>query len=655
MNPSGLTAVAVIALILVACASAPKPGPSDAGVASADKESGRISVRSQSDLPAFSYPLGAPTASELLEGGPAFDALVEQVRRDTEHLLADYDIQDKATLRSLHRTLSGIATLRGDLAQMQVHDRAIRDLTDKPADKWLAMLSSDAVVAASAAGADPAARHAAFRQSLDQSLAAMPWPVVKNDVIASRAETAPRPHLRETYVESVRAYIDPGVAKSGRLDRRTASDLIDAQAGMLAMLPHMADFHAALDAYIRAHEHDPAGSNFWHERNVALDDAQGLAPVNVAIWDTGADLALFAGQLWANPNEQADGRDDDGNGFIDDVHGIAFDEDERPLPSHPLRVDFEAKYAGREAEFRDHVIGMADSIYGRDTALARKYARNDAMIDPQDRAVWNQPFSYYRMLAHGTQVSAVALADNPAARLMTVQWVTRYDQGQPEPPTLEEAQAVAALYTSVIAWLKAQGARVVNMSWKNSPENYDRDLRLSGSTLPPEERRAFAQRLFRIAETALIESIRGAPDILFVPGAGNDDNDATFSRMIPSGIELPNVLTVGAVDAAGQSTAFTTTGRNVRVYAHGDGMETLLPGGHKILADGTSLAAPQVTNLAAKLWALDPSLTVTDVVQLILDGTDRNAEGLPLLNPKRSVERLGGRNPYSPEADQAKP
>jgi hypothetical protein len=49
-----------------------------------------------------------------------------------------------------------------------------------------------------------------------------------------------------------------------------------------------------------------------------------------------------------------------------------------------------------------------------------------------------------------------------------------------------------------------------------------------------------------------------------------------------------------------------------------------------------------VTNLAAKLWAAHPNLTVAQVRLAILDGADEKTIGegkvIKLLNPKRSFE-----------------
>jgi subtilisin family serine protease len=56
---------------------------------------------------------------------------------------------------------------------------------------------------------------------------------------------------------------------------------------------------------------------------------------------------------------------------------------------------------------------------------------------------------------------------------------------------------------------------------------------------------------------------------------------------------------------------------------------------------GTSMSAPQVTNLAAKLLALHPELTPEQVIDLIVRGATPAADGrLHLINPKASVALL---------------
>ena len=71
------------------------------------------------------------------------------------------------------------------------------------------------------------------------------------------------------------------------------------------------------------------------------------------------------------------------------------------------------------------------------------------------------------------------------------------------------------------------------------------------------------------------------------------------------------------VDIAGEETSFTSFGENVAVHANGFEVESYLPGGDKIEFSGTSMASPNVANLAAKLFAVDPSLTCSEVMDYI--------------------------------------
>ena len=67
------------------------------------------------------------------------------------------------------------------------------------------------------------------------------------------------------------------------------------------------------------------------EMDTAWDTTIGRPEIVVAVIDTGIDMAHedLVGGIWTNPGEIADnGVDDDGNGYIDDVHGWDFAEDD---------------------------------------------------------------------------------------------------------------------------------------------------------------------------------------------------------------------------------------------------------------------------------------------------------------------------------------
>jgi subtilisin family serine protease len=133
--------------------------------------------------------------------------------------------------------------------------------------------------------------------------------------------------------------------------------------------------------------------------------------------------------------------------------------------------------------------------------------------------------------------------------------------------------------------------------------------------------------------------MNAAPDTLFVTAAGNSDSDAGFLEDVPPSLELPNLITVGATNQAGDATSFTSYGKTVIVYANGYHVESFIPGGKKVKFSGTSMAAPQVTNLAAKLFATDPSLTAERAKQLIVSGSTPSEDGKrKLINEKRSLQ-----------------
>jgi len=104
------------------------------------------------------------------------------------------------------------------------------------------------------------------------------------------------------------------------------------------------------------------------------------------------------------------------------------------------------------------------------------------------------------------------------------------------------------------------------------------------------------------------------------------------------------VLTVGAADRDGIEASFSNRGK-VDVLASGVWVETTIPGGSRVpFSGGTSLAAPQVANLAAKLLAVDPTLTTAALRRLILETADstRDERGrtIRLLNPRAAFVRL---------------
>jgi subtilisin family serine protease len=181
--------------------------------------------------------------------------------------------------------------------------------------------------------------------------------------------------------------------------------------------------------------------------------------------------------------------------------------------------------------------------------------------------------------------------------------------------------------------------RVVNMSWRYGPAAIEGALTYHNIGKDADERKKTALALFAIERDALRAAIASAPGIFFVAGSGNENNSADFSEYIPAGLELPNLITVGAVDKSGEETAFSTFGKTVVVHANGFEVDSVVPGGERARFSGTSMASPQVANLAAKMLALNPKLTPTELKARILAGAERRGR-VNLIDPKKTLAAL---------------
>jgi len=148
-----------------------------------------------------------------------------------------------------------------------------------------------------------------------------------------------------------------------------------------------------------------AGSLTWDER--AREH-----PVTVAIFDDGADTGHvdLRNQLWSNAREASGtpGVDDDGNGFVDDVHGWDFvDEDPIVAPQgeclgRPQHGTFMASLIAAERNNRRGIAGA-----GADGARVMIMRVAGCGRDARDRA---DPARLVRALQYATRMGARILS-----------------------------------------------------------------------------------------------------------------------------------------------------------------------------------------------------------------------------------------------------
>lgn len=228
--------------------------------------------------------------------------------------------------------------------------------------------------------------------------------------------------------------------------------------------------------------------------------------------------------------------------------------------------------------------GVVDDVYGVD-AIAR--AGN-----PDDRN------------DHGTHVagtiSATAFNDEPhvgvsyGSRLMGLKFLNNLGFGS-------TSDAIFAIDYGV-----ANGAQILNNSWGGGPRS---------------------EALFQTIEAA------NEAGVLFIAAAGNSALDNDIANTYPANYDVPNVISVAAVDRRGELASFSNFGaKSVDLGAPGVDIYSATAGSDSSYDSfsGTSMAAPHVAGVAALIKSRNPQASVLEM-------------RARLLNSVRPLESLDGK------------
>lgn len=270
-------------------------------------------------------------------------------------------------------------------------------------------------------------------------------------------------------------------------------------------------------------------------------------PVVVAVIDTGIDYRHpdLVDAMWHNPGEIPDnGIDDDGNGFVDDVYGWDFYNDDSSVCHYEYSGLHDADLAS-QTDNDNHGTHCAGII-----AATRD---------------------------NGIGIAGIASVGN--IKLMSL----KIHGGADRYGTIGSA-------IKAIRYADAMGADVCNISW--------------GSYL-------YSASLY----TAIAHS-----HMLFVCAAGNDGTDNDETPLYPACYDLDNIIAVTFTDADGNLAYNSNYGRkSVDIAVPAVDVFSTIVGTYGLMS-GSSMAAPQVTAIAAVLYTYGEGLYASNVRDVLLTG-----------------------------------
>jgi subtilisin family serine protease len=285
----------------------------------------------------------------------------------------------------------------------------------------------------------------------------------------------------------------------------------------------------------------------------------------VAVIDSGLDLSHpdLANQVWTNVGETpSDGFDDDGNGYLDDVNGWDFvNDDNDPTDDYGHGT---------------HVAGTIAAELDNSTGVVG--------VCPGCKIMVLKALDSSGVISTANEVAALAYAKAKGVKIANMSF------GGPSWSMAERE----AIRTSGLLAVVAAGN-----------DSLDNDMALS-SDLDGDGFWDIASPSYPAAYTL--------PNILSVGASNHHDENAYFTEChLTYGVSKPLC-------------AFTNWGHDsVDVSAPGADITSTVPGGSWNTEDGTSMAAPHAAGVAALVLAQNPLFTVAQLKNAVMHSVDTPA------------------------------
>jgi len=453
--------------------------------------------------------------------------------------------------------------------------------------------------------------------------------------------------------------------------------------------------------------------------------------VVVAVIDSGIDIEHedLQGKIWTNTKEIAgNGIDDDGNGYIDDVHGWNFLGNADGTNLGPARLEATRIYAKLKPRF--------ESVESADDVAADDRKDYELYVELKEEVEGNLT-QYEGILAQVQQMSQMEpMLKGMVATMLDKEEFTEKDLKKFKPANPQEEQQVQIGYMILsgdfVSTMEEQAVAIQSMVDHHHNVDFD-DRALVGDDYMDMSDLAYGNSDVEgpdalhgthvggiigavrgnkiggdgVANNVLLMSLRAVPDgdefdkdialairyavdngadvinasfgkayaqmpeevyealryaeendVLFVHAAGNsgqnlDDYPNYPANMFPFQSEpFTNYLSIGAStknhdgNLAASFSNYSTT--RVDVFAPGAEIYNTVPDNKYQELQGTSMAAPMVSGVAALLKGYFPSLTMIEIRQIILESatdfaeTDQDKPGDEAVVKFKTLSAVGG-------------
>ncbi len=358
----------------------------------------------------------------------------------------------------------------------------------------------------------------------------------------------------------------------------------------------------------------------------------------IAVIDSGLDTKHrdLVGNIWQNANESEDGRDNDGNGYQDDLFGWNFAEGNNQL----IDYKYENTYTPEAFRFFDVqgrlLLGTATE---EDIAWIRKASQDQEIMANLQK---------FGNFVHGTHVAGITV-EGTQHQAMGVKLIPTEikpfitllaAQGQNKSLTknvrmrllkgaLDQlAKQQMNLLEEIAVFVAGHKMDVANGSFGTGYNQAQMITTLAFKAIffrdpSAEELKEvtlhFLASLIREGE----RMVKAAPKTIFVFAAGNDGTNNDEFPTSPTNIQAENVISVAATYDVQFLANFSNYGvKTVDVAAPGMLIDSAIPVGRRLEVSGTSQAAPYVAQVVASIKDANPTLTPAQVKKLLIGTVD---------------------------------